>query len=190
MELSAFFASQSDGKKPLGEADVDLLCGAFRTSSARRGAVLARQGEANDREYVLLTGRAVALARDADGRETCLGLYSAPCPIAPNFVRGAGGVSLVTLDVLDDAQLADTAASVLMALMTDSAGIRDWGNGVAQAEMQRKAGREWCLAVLPARERLDWFRQTYPGLEDAFPHRYIASFLGITPVTLSRARNG
>jgi len=174
----------------LAPDDLAQLHAAFHVGFARRGEALVRQGEANDKEYILLSGRAVSLVRDAGGRETCLGLYNSPCAIAPNFVRSADGLSLVTLDVLDDANLADIAATRLMALMVQSPGIREWGNAVAQSELNRKAGREWCLAVLPARERLDWFRRNYEGLEDIFAHRHIASFLGVTPVTLSRARNG
>lgn len=40
-----------------------------------------------------------------------------------------------------------------------------------------------------ARERYLWFLQEYPGVIDRVPHRYVASFLGVTPVTLSRVRH-
>lgn len=39
-----------------------------------------------------------------------------------------------------------------------------------------------------AMERYEWFLNSYPGLIDRVPHKYIASFLNITPVTLSRLR--
>ena len=56
--------------------------------------------------------------------------------------------------------------------------------------LSRKVDREWCLAALKGAERLTWFRQAFPGYEDIFPHTLIASFLGITPVTMSRLRTG
>ncbi len=40
-----------------------------------------------------------------------------------------------------------------------------------------------------AREKYEWFLKEYPGLIDRIPHAYIASFLSITPVTLSRIRH-
>ena len=40
-----------------------------------------------------------------------------------------------------------------------------------------------------ARERYVWFLKAYPGVIDLIPHRYIASYLGMTPITLSRVRN-
>ncbi len=39
-----------------------------------------------------------------------------------------------------------------------------------------------------AMDRYTWFLEYYPGLIDVVPHKYIASFLDMTPVTLSRLR--
>ncbi len=39
-----------------------------------------------------------------------------------------------------------------------------------------------------AKERYEWFLEEYPGLIDRISHVHIASFLNITPVTLSRIR--
>lgn len=39
-----------------------------------------------------------------------------------------------------------------------------------------------------AMERYEWFLKFYPGLINVVPHKYIASFLDMTPVTLSRLR--
>lgn len=48
---------------------------------------------------------------------------------------------------------------------------------------------ENAIRHLSAKNRYEWFLREYPGLIDAIPHRYIASFLGMTPVTLSRAQS-
>ena len=40
-----------------------------------------------------------------------------------------------------------------------------------------------------AMQKYQWFLQKYPGLINQISHKYIASFLGITPVTLSRLRH-
>lgn len=39
-----------------------------------------------------------------------------------------------------------------------------------------------------AEERYVWFLKNYPGLIDIVPHYHIASYLGMTQVTMSRAR--
>lgn len=40
-----------------------------------------------------------------------------------------------------------------------------------------------------AMQRYRWFLQEYPGIIDRISHKYIASFLNMTPVTLSRLVN-
>lgn len=40
-----------------------------------------------------------------------------------------------------------------------------------------------------AAQRYEWFLQEYPGLIDQISHKYIASLLNMTPVTLSKIRN-
>lgn len=45
------------------------------------------------------------------------------------------------------------------------------------------------LYLKTARERYEWFLEHYPGLIDCVNHTYIASFLNVTPVTLSRVRH-
>jgi len=51
-----------------------------------------------------------------------------------------------------------------------------------------KERRETQLIMLNASERYRAFREEYPGLEQRIPQYHIASYLGITPVQLSRIR--
>lgn len=39
-----------------------------------------------------------------------------------------------------------------------------------------------------AKERYEWFLEKYPGLIDQITNKYIASFLRMSPVTLSRLK--
>lgn len=48
----------------------------------------------------------------------------------------------------------------------------------------------WNLKILTyqytAKQRYNWFLKNYPGMIEKISHKYIASFLNMTPVTLSR----
>ena len=48
----------------------------------------------------------------------------------------------------------------------------------------------WDLKILTyqytAKQRYNWFLKNYPGMIEKISHKYIASFLNMTPVTLSR----
>lgn len=87
-----------------------------------------------------------------------------------------------------DSTLARIDSEVLSNWMISAEPVRNWANGILREALSRKVEREWCLAALSGAERLTWFRQAYPGYEDIFPHTLIASYLGFTPVTMSRLR--
>ncbi|NQZ73298.1 MAG: Crp/Fnr family transcriptional regulator [Dinoroseobacter sp.] len=125
---------------------------------------------------------------DQEGKEVCVGLYLGPCVITPTIARTRNGLSLVSVEAKTDAKIAKIDARQLSDLMLASEPIRNWANAVLRDALNEKAEREWCLAALGGAERLKWFRQTYPRYEEIFTHVLIASFLGITPVTLSRLR--
>lgn len=173
----------------LAAADAHALAGAFQPKAVAKSRHLTRQGDPDDKEYILLSGKMVSLIGDAEGREVCVGFFVGPCVITPNLARTAGAASLVSLRAETDGQAASLGAAVLLDLMRGSSAIEDWANAVLRAELERKTSREWSLAALKARERLEWFRSLYPDHEALFNHGLIASFLGMTPVTLSRLRN-
>jgi len=173
----------------LPDKDRGTLVGAFDIRSWPVGSYLSSQGERDENEYLLLGGRARSVVTDAEGTEVTLNLYAAPTVVTPNMARTSGRRSLVDIEILDDAVAATMPAAQLMELMVNFDSIREWGNNIMREELTRKVGREWCLAALNARQRLEWFRKVHPGYEALFAHFHIASYLGMTPVTLSRVRN-
>ena len=90
--------------------------------------------------------------------------------------------------MLSESEIAVNDSDKLTELMVEDEEIRDWGNMVMRQELQRMMAKEWGLAALSAQEKLEWFRSDFPDGEATFPHIHIASYLGITPVTLSRVR--
>ncbi len=173
----------------LAAADARVLAEAFEVKVRPKADFLARQGEPDAMEYILFSGKVVSLIGDADGREMCVGFYVGPCVITPNLARAADSKSLVSLKLESDGQAASVSAAALLELMRGSSAIEAWANAVLRDELARKTAREWSLAALKAKERLEWFRKQYPDHETLFNHSQISSFLGMTPVTLSRLRN-
>lgn len=154
----------------------------------KKGACIVQQGEQETRELIILEGCAASRIYDPDGRAVCVGLFVGTCIVTPNIARSRNGKSLVSVEAVTDTLVAQMDSNRLTDLMIASEPVRDWANGVLREELGRKADREWCLAALGGAERLAWFRERYPGYEEVFIHSLIASFLGMTPVTLSRLR--
>lgn len=154
-----------------------------------KGDFLVCQGDEDAFEYMILSGSAVSHISDAEGRNVCVAFHLGPAIMTPNIARQRSQASLVNIEIMSDAVVASMPSNELLALMIANAEIREWANAILRDEIGSKAEREWCLAALGGAERLNWFRSRYPDFENLFGHAYIASFLGLTPVTLSRLRN-
>ena len=161
---------------------------AWSVEYVEKGRRIATQGEPDLLEHIILDGRATSQITDPEGRAVCVGFHASPCVVAPNVARTRNGISRVSLDVNADALVAQIDSNALTELMLASEPIREWANGILQQELALKADREWCLAALGGADRLVWFRAKFPRHEGLFGHYLIASFIGITPVTLSRLR--
>ena len=73
-------------------------------------------------------------------------------------------------------------------LMIEDLEIREFGNSVLRNELMAKVQKEIALASLKGKERLVLLRKNYPNIENQISHTDIASYLGITTISLSRLR--
>lgn len=185
MDLLSFFTSSPNA---LDKDSAREFAAAWSVEYVKKGRRIATQGEPDLLEHIILDGRATSQITNPEGRAVCVGFHAGPCVVAPNVARTRNGTSLVSIDVIADALVAQMNSRALTELMLASEQIREWANGILQQELAFKADREWCLAALGGADRLAWFRKDFPHLEGLFGHYLIASFLGVTPVTLSRLR--
>ena len=185
MDLLTFFTNSPNA---LDKDSAREFAAAWSVEYVEKGRRIATQGEPDLLEHIILDGRATSLITDPEGRAVCVGFHAGPCVVAPNVARTRNGTSLVSIEVIADALVVQMDSRALTELMLASEPIREWANGILQQELARKADREWCLAALGGADRLAWFRKDFPRHEGLFGHYLIASFLGITPVTLSRLR--
>jgi CRP-like cAMP-binding protein len=186
MDLRTFLMQSND----LAQwGNVDEFASRWSVERVMTKTHIVRQEDAATDEFMLMDGQLASTICDPDGKEVCVGLYVGPCVVTPVIARTRAGRSLVSITATTDAKIARIDSEVLTQLMILLEPIRDWANGVLRDALSQKADREWCLAALGGSDRLAWFRETYPEHEDIFNHTLIASFLGVTPVTLSRLRH-
>lgn len=178
--------------RTLAPLDENAFEPVLRTITPRRlapGEALLHAGEPGAREYFVLEGVLRTWVADAEGREVTLAFHAAPGVLMPAITRTAEGRSRVHCQALSTACVAGFEAATLVQCMVQDAGVQRWGDAVLRTELMRRVDREWALAALPAVERLQHFRAQFPGLEARIAQRHVASYLGITPVSLSRLRS-
>ena len=173
---------------PVGAADFARVLQALQCRDLARGEWLLRAGQQDPAEFFVLRGLLRISVADEHGREVTLHFPEGPGILPPAMTRMAAGRSRVDCQALEPARVAGFGRELLVDLMLRTPAVQQWGEAVMHAELLRRADREWQLAALPALERLRLLRREHPTLEDRAPHRLVASYLGITPVSLSRLR--
>lgn len=154
----------------------------------KKEETFVKKGLSNNTEYVILSGFCRSYVHDQMGSELTLSFYTPNTAITPNLIRTKQQQSILNLHAISDCKIATFSASDLAFLMGSNREISDWANTVLQKELLHKVEKEINQASMNAKERLLAFREKYPALENHIPHAYIASYLGITTVSLSRIR--
>ena len=153
-----------------------------------KGAFLFRRNTSDDYEYILLNGIARTYLHNTEGTEVTLSFFEDNTVLPPYVTRTNNQRSLLFCDAVTDCRLIRFRAAEFEALMIDNLEIRNFGNSVLRIELQNKVLKEIRMASWTAKERLRQFRKDFSMLENQVPHPMIASYLGITNVSLSRLR--
>ncbi len=174
---------------PIGYDEFRPVLKNIRYSAHPENQLIIKRGASYPGEMFVLEGIVRTYLTDAEGREVTINLHVGPCTFTPSIGREFANLSRVDCASLTQVQVARFSSKELIKCMVESTRVQHWGDTVLRNELLRRADREWALAALPGIERLQLFRKSFPGLEELIPHHYIASYLGMTAVTLSRLRS-
>jgi CRP-like cAMP-binding protein len=153
-----------------------------------KGELITKVGQRNNLEYFVIQGICKSFLYNPEGEEITLSFFMSNSIISPFTTRNKDGKSLLNIRCLMAMEVATFNADEFEKLMIDDLEIRHFGNAVLRNELMMKVQKEIGLASLPGRTRLQILRTQYPNIENLIPHYDIASYLGITTVSLSRLR--
>jgi len=154
----------------------------------QKGDVFIAENKENHKEYFVLNGICKSYVINPDGTEITISFFIEGKVLSPHSIRTPKGISNQNFKALTEMKLASVNAVEFRNLMIRNPEIRTFANTVLQNELILKVDKEIGLASLSARERLKKFRHQYPMLENLIPHTDIATYLGITNISLSRLR--
>jgi CRP-like cAMP-binding protein len=150
--------------------------------------VFITRGNRNEREYFLLEGICKSHLLDYDGNDVTLGFFEGLAVLSPFTTRTQEDRSILNFTALTDLKVVHVNAGTFEELMIDNEEIRLFGNTVLRHELMQKVQKEMLLATASGKEKLISFREWFPTLENHVSHVDIASYLGMTTVSLSRLR--
>lgn len=96
--------------------------------------------------------------------------------------------SPMTIEVLEDARFFCISISDVIELQNNYVEVTKLYNQLLIKALNEHWKLKQILNSYTALQKYQWFLEEYPGLVGKVSNKYIASFLGMTPVTLSRLR--
>lgn len=96
--------------------------------------------------------------------------------------------SPICIEFLENSVTISVPVSVIMPLLHNNCEAQYLYNNLLQNSLQMHWEIKQAVSQHTAEERYEWFIKKYPGIINRINHKYVASFLGITPVSLSRVR--
>lgn len=173
---------------PISQKSYEEIEGYIEYERFKKGEIFIKRGRPNKKEYFLLNGICKSYLINPEGEEISISFFLDNSIVSPNQIRTSKDNSNLHFKALTDLELASINAKYFENLMIENIEIRNFANTVLQNELVSKVEKEIGLASLTAKDRLIAFRKKYKSLENYIPHTDIASYLGITNISLSRIR--
>ena len=173
---------------PISVNSINEIEDILEFKSVDKGDTFIKRNKRNTNEYFILEGICRSYLISPEGEEITLSFFTSNSILSPYSTRTKEEISQLNFQALTDVKLSSMNAFKFEELMINNLEIRRFGNAVLRNELTMKVDKEIGLASLTAKERLLKFREQYPMLENLIPHTDIASYLGITNISLSRLR--
>ena len=172
----------------ISEDAISKAIGFFRFKTYSKGEVIARTGDNANTAGLVISGLIRSCYVDAEGND-----------VTQYFAAEAGwcidsgmiGFDEMQTDweALEDATVMLFDVDDMKKLIYGDENLKNLWISVLESGMRYKVYRENGFLVESATERYLAFRKRYPMLSKRVPQRYIATYLGITPESLSRIRS-
>ncbi|MCU0352072.1 MAG: hypothetical protein MUF43_14790 [Flavobacterium sp.] len=159
------------------------------TKSCLKGDMIEKSGTKTEFQFIVLEGVVRKFIINDNADEFTIGFFTKGQAITPAITRSSKFISFVNLEIIsNEADILIFENVAMEQKMSKNQDLKEFGNHVLMQDALERAEREIVILKGSGIEKLNWFREIYPNLENQIPHYYIASFLGLTNTSLSRVR--
>lgn len=153
----------------------------------KKGRALYREGERPAKVGFLVQGLLRGYFLDAGGRDiTDCFAFEPGAPANASIVLGEP--ASINVEALEDSQVLELPIVPLLELMEEWPQLYRLYSAFLQKALKCHWEVKAAMYQYDAMDRYQWFLRAYPGLHHRVSGKHIASFLGMTQVTLSRLR--
>lgn len=196
MEAAELFKMYVNAVSPITEEEWGLIRERLRPRNFDSGDFIFRAGDTCDRMYYLLSGVVRAYFIDEEGKEFSWSFhYNLSQSRAMNrfvvdyaaYLRGEP--THYYFEVLSPAETLAIKKSDIERLYQESLYWNRFGRLVSEEVYYYTHRRSFSILTQAAKEKYQALMHNYPELFDLVPQKHLASFLGITPQSLSRLKS-
>lgn len=173
---------------PLGVALRRDLSQLLQNRNLPKKHLLLRQGQIAKRIYFIKQGFARAFYHDLDGREHTLWFMGAGDVMISVYSFFTQQTALENIELLEDSVLQSVTYEELQDLYADHQIFNYHGRKLTELYYIKSEERAIMLRCKKPAERYGLLLKTYPQIFQHASQAQIASYLGISPETLSRLR--
>lgn len=172
----------------LPEDILEVLKSKLELKTFKKKEIFSKAGELQDKFFFLNSGIARAFITDKNGKEFTRSLFTSPTAMAAIRAIVTESKSEISFDCLTDCEMYVGNFDDFLTLTKTNLLVSNTYNRMLEKAFLRVEERVFELS-LPAKEKYEALRNRIPNVDKLIPQYQIASYLGITPVQLSRIRN-
>ncbi len=177
-----------DKISPLTELTWSELSPFFYKSILKKGEHFINTDEVARKIAFLESGIVRAYFINQEGQEYNKQFFSAPSSIGAYTSLLTGKPNLIAQQALTECVIWSIDYLVITSRFDNFPDIERLARKIAEYYFLEKERKELEIVLLNGTERYQIFQSEFPNLEQLIPQYHIASYLGITPIQLSRIR--
>lgn len=171
---------------PIPENEWQRVSSAIKTTEFKSGEYFVKAGDEASHIGFVMSGLLKKFYRTDDGKE-----FIKDFSLERQLVTAYSSLLLSTesrlnIQAIENTQLLVIPYATFTALYPFHPCWQELGRKIAETLFIEREQREWELLIFPAKERYQIFEERYSSLLTRVPQYEIASYLGISPISLSR----
>lgn len=173
---------------PIPERSLEALLNLFEPKKLEKNEFYAKEGKTAKKLAFILQGTMRAFYQDDNGEEFNKIFFQNPAIVGAYSSLITKDPTIINIQCLTDCDILEANFEDITDLYDQHRSIETLNRTIAEDFFVQKERREMSLIMYDASRRYEVFQQKFPELENSIPQYHIASYLGITPVQLSRIR--